>query len=371
MASIEYKILLAAGHVSPDEAQQAHLRNLLAEKFDQDRLIQLSIKEGMSALLYKSLKKAGILGFLGHRQLQQLQSLYYSTVQHNLQIVHDLKTILLHANEKRIQVVLLQGIALLDKVYKDIGLRPLTDIDLWILPENRTVFGNLMLQLGYQQDPVYPNTFSKGKTIVDINSHILWADRIKSRRLLLAKSQRSIHDGIDSLLFQGQPAGCLNAVDQVLYSSLHAFKHSVSRLIWLVDIKQLIAGWETADWKALLERAAELGQVNIVYDLHYLLAQLFDFKLPTDMNAMTTGKDLPWLERVILDKRRDGRPLPDWAPLLLFSTGKDLKTRAYFVFETLFPRPAVLRQIFSDKPNFRTWQLYVKRALQLFRMAPR
>ncbi|MGD1971277.1 MAG: nucleotidyltransferase family protein [Desulfobacterales bacterium] len=371
MQPIEYKILLAAGHVSPDEDQQAHLRNLLNEKFDQDRLVQLSIKEGMSALLYKSLKKAGIIGFFGHRQLQQLQSLYYSTVQHNLQIVHDLKTILRHANEKGVQVVLLQGIALLDKVYKDIGLRPLTDIDLWILPENCAVFGNLMLQLGYQQDPVYPNTFSQGKTIVDINSHILWADRIKSRQYLLSKSQRSIHDSIDSLLFQGQPAGCLNAVDQVLYLSLHAFKHSVSRLIWLVDIKQLITGWETADWKALLNRAAELGQVNIVYDLLYLLVHLFDFKLPADVNTMATGKHLPWLQRVILDKRRDGRPLPDWAPILLFSAGKDFKTRAYFVFETLFPRPAVLRQIFSDKPNFRTWQLYVIRALQLLRMAPR
>jgi hypothetical protein len=365
MQPIEYKILLAAGHVSPDEDQQAHLRQLLAEKFDQDRLIELSIKEGMSALLYKSLKNAGILGFLGHRQLQQLQSLYYRTVQHNLQIVHDLKTILLHANEKGVQVVLLQGIALLDKVYEDIGLRPLTDIDLWILPENRAVFGNLMLQLGYQQDPIYPNTFNKGKTIVDINSHILWADRIKSRQYLLAKSQRSIHDSIDSLSFQGQPAGCLNAVDQVLYLSLHALKHSVSRLIWLVDIKQLIARWESADWKALLDRAAELGQVNIVYDLLYLLAHLFDFKLPADVNALATSKHMPWLERVILDKRRDGRPLPDWAPLLLFSAGKDFKTQVYYVFETLFPRPEILRQVFANSANLNVWHLYLKRFLQL------
>jgi hypothetical protein len=41
----------------------------------------------------------------------------------------------------------------------------------------------------------------------------------------------------------------------------------------------------------------------------------------------------------------------------------------YFVFETLFPRPPILRQIFTGKPDFKTWQLYLKRALQLIGMA--
>ncbi|MGD9090737.1 MAG: hypothetical protein PVI38_19785, partial [Desulfobacterales bacterium] len=73
MASIEYQILLAGGHVDPDEEQQARLAELMAADFDQDHLVRLARKEGMSGLLYKSLKKAGILGFLGHRQMQQLQ----------------------------------------------------------------------------------------------------------------------------------------------------------------------------------------------------------------------------------------------------------------------------------------------------------
>lgn len=368
MGSIEYKILLAAGHIDPDEAQQERLCKLLAGDFDQDRLIRLAGREGMSGLLYKSLKKAGVLGFLGHGQMQHLQSFYYCTVQHNLQAVHDLKIILQHSNVKEIQVVLLQGIALLEKVYKDIGLRPLTDIDLWVLPEKRAAFDTLIQQLGYQPDAIYPGTFKKGLTIVDVNSHILWADRIKSRKRLLAKSQHAIHDEIDVFKFEGQPAGFLNEVDQVHYLCMHAFKHSVSRLVWLVDIKQLITGWQTAKWKALFERAAELGQENIVYDIIYLMDRLFHFKPPADIESMAVERGVTWLERIILEKRLDGRSLPNWAPLLLFTAGKNFNTRVAFVFETLFPRPSVLRQIFSDRPDFRTWQLYIKRALQLARM---
>jgi hypothetical protein len=255
--------------------------------------------------------------------------------------------------------------ALLEKVYTDIGLRPLTDIDLWVLPEKRAVFDSLLEQLGYQSDAVYPSTFKKGPTIVDINSHILWADRIKSRKYLLAKSQNVIHDNIDVFRFEGQPAGCLNAVDQVLYLSLHAFKHNVSRLVWLVDVKQLIMGWRTSHWNALFDRAAELGQVNIVYDMLYLIARLFDFKPPDEMETTAAERGLPWLERVILEKRMDGRPLPNWAPLLLFTAGKDLITRAHFVFETLFPRPEILRQVFANSANLNVWHLYLKRVRQL------
>ena len=369
MSSTEYQILLAAGHINPDKNQQTHLRKLLAGEFDQDRLIRLAQKEGMTGLLYKSLKKAGTLSFFGHLQMQQLQSFYYSAVQRNLQIVYDLKEILRRSNEKGIRVVLLQGIALLEKIYKDFGLRPLTDIDLWVLPEKRDVFDTLLTQLGYQRDPLYPNTFKKNKTIVDINSHILWADRIRSRGHLLTKSQHAIYDNIEISNFEGEPVGCLDEIDQVLYLSLHAFKHCASRFVWLVDIKHLISGWQTSNWKALLDRAGELGQVHIVCYMLYLMDHLFKLKPPADIQATVASRRLTWLERKILEKRLNGRPLPDWAPLPLFTAGKNLRTRVYFVFETLFPRPPILRQIFTGKPDFKTWQLYLKRALQLIGMA--
>ena len=75
------------------------------------------------------------------------------------------------------------------------------------------------------------------------------------------------------------------------------------------------------------------------------------------------------LERMVLEKRLDGRPLPNWAPLLLFTAGKDLKTRAYFVFETLFPRPEILRQVFANSATLNVWHLYLKRVRQLVSQA--
>jgi hypothetical protein len=71
------------------------------------------------------------------------------------------------------------------------------------------------------------------------------------------------------------------------------------------------------------------------------------------------------LEKKILEYRLTGRPLPAWSPMLLFTSGKGFSKKAVFVFESLFPRPEILRQVFADKSDLRLWQLYLKRAVQL------
>jgi hypothetical protein len=71
------------------------------------------------------------------------------------------------------------------------------------------------------------------------------------------------------------------------------------------------------------------------------------------------------LERKILENRLNGRPLPVWSPMLLFTSGKGFYKKAAFIFESLFPRPEILRQVFAKSPNLKMWQLYLKRAVQL------
>ena len=174
MPSNEYPILLAADQINPSAAQLEKLQGLLASAVDGERLIELAVKEGLAGLLYKNLIKAGVVKQLGPALELRLQSLYYLNVRHNLKLLHDLKEILQRLDCNQTQVVLLQGMALLQQIYQDVGLRPLTDIDLWVLPEDRHNLAQALTGLDYEIDPLYPNTFRKGATIVDVNTHILW-----------------------------------------------------------------------------------------------------------------------------------------------------------------------------------------------------
>jgi len=340
----------------------------MSHDVDVDHLIDMAIKEGLSGLVYKNLMESGMLETLGHKQRERLQYLYYQTVCLNLRLIHDLKEVLHLLNQKKIQVVLLQGIALMGQTYDDIGLRPMTDIDLWVLQKDYPGLKSILSSQGYQGDPIYPNTFRKGATTFDLHTHILWADRIEARKLLLTKSQEHIYHDTRIMHFEGQEVLCLSQYDQVLYLSLHALKHDVNRLIWLVDIKGLLTGWKGSDWGALLNRARELGQEKTISYICFLLLHLFDFHLPLEAQQLLERKRIHFIEKKALKERIKGDSLPVWASLLLFSSDKGFWKRFSFALETLFPRPEILRQIFIGSPDGKVCQLYVKRVLQLFGM---
>ena len=202
----------------------------------------------------------------------------------------------------------------------------------------------------------------------DLHTHILWADRIKARELLLSKSQESIYQDTRIIHFEGQEALCLSRYDQVLYLSLHALKHNVDRLIWLVDIKNLLADWKRSDWEGLMNRARELGQEKTISYIFFLLLYLLDFRPPREARHLVERKRLHFLERKVLRERIKRDSLPIWSSLILFSSGKGLQKRFSFILETLFPRPEILRQVFVDYPDRKVWQLYWKRVVQLFGM---
>ena len=365
MASNEYHILLAACHINSASDHMEKLQTLLARPVDGDRLIELAVKEGLAGFLYKNLIKSGLTKHLGAAQEERLQSLYYINVRNNLKLLHDLKEILQRLNRHQTRVVLLQGIALLQQVYHDVGLRPLTDIDLWVLPKDRQKLAEALIGLNFEIDPVYPNNFRKGSTIVDVNTHIMWAERIKLRRLLLDCSQKDIYDQCQIIEGEGVRCRCLNKHDQMLYLSLHVLKHYGERLIWLVDIRELTAGWNLCDWERLAERAGVMGQQKAVACILFLLTNLFDYQ-PQPVAQILLGKTrLNRLEKMILNKRSNGHPLPQWSPLLLLSGDKGLHKRLAIGIETLFPKPEILRQVFANYPDLKDWQLYWKRALQL------
>jgi hypothetical protein len=365
MKSIEQKILASAADVNPDPYRLEKLCRLVSHDFDANRLIALAIKEGVGGLLYRNLKKADALDRVSPEVRQRLQVIYYQTVQLNLKLIHDLKQLLHKLNQENIQVVLMQGILLLQQVYPDVGLRPMKDIDLWVLPKDFDRLVSSLVDLGFQREEFYPNSYKKGETFIDISTHILGADRIKARSLLLNKDQACIFRDTRVIAIEGEKALCLNPYDQVLYLGLHTIKHFVERLIWLVDIKGLIRDWKRAEWKALKNRAHELGLTKVIHYIIFLLKDLLDYRLPPDSCEVFEETHLNILERAILKKRKHTDSLPGWSQLLLLSAGKGALKKLAFFFETLFPRPEILRQVFAGYPHLKTWQLYWKRSLQL------
>jgi hypothetical protein len=208
----------------------------------------------------------------------------------------------------------------------------------------------------------------------------------------------------------------------VIYLTIHALKHNLERLVWMADLRRLTAGWGAAEWEDLGRRAAEIGQPRIPALLEGLLAivgtglpahkvgscgsgfqprsdrgkmplppkerltsleglpapvaagravqippaPLFQRGVKGEEKVLPAGRGLSVLERHLLRRRRRG-PLPKWSFLFLLHAGGRLKQLA-FAIESMFPRPAVLRQVFPGREELKNWQLYVLRTRQLLGM---
>ena len=365
MISPEGRILACAAVLSAGHQHEDRLRGLMAGPVDGERLVAMAVKEGLAGVLYRGLEKAGVLEALGGEQKAHLHSLYYLTLASNVTLIHELAGILELINRERIAVVLLQGIALLRDVYVDPGLRPTTDIDLWVLPADLPRVASILVRQGYDRDPLYPTTFRKSGTIFDLRTHLLWADRIGARKQLMARQQEDLFQKARIVAFEGRQVRCLSPFDQAIYLTLHAFKHGVSRLIWLVDIMSLVSRWGTADWEGFLWRVRDLEQERAVSLALFLLVRLFGYQPSAPAKQLLERQKRPGLEEAILRRRVPGRALPPWAHLILLSSGKNWRTRFLFILESLFPRPEILRQVFADLPGHSTWALYWKRVLQI------
>jgi hypothetical protein len=257
---------------------------------------------------------------------------------------------------------------LLNDPYADIGLRPMTDIDLWISRKDCEEIAEILASQGYERDAVYPSTFKKGVILFDLHTHILWADRIRARKRLLGRSEEDLIEKARKIEIEGERALCLSPYDQVLYLSLHAFKHRVDRLIWLVDIKRILERWNAGDWERLVHRAEDLNQTKTLSSILFLLEKVFGFTIPPDAPQSAQRNRIGALEKKILRERLTKGALPAWGPVLLFSSELGFFNRLRFLFENLFPRPEVLKQVFPSPAGLRPWQLYSRRALQLLGM---
>jgi hypothetical protein len=323
------------------------------------RLAARAIGEGLAGLLYQRLKKLDRLGLLSDDARRRFEAVYYLTLQTNLKHLSVLQDIL----ALQLPVVPIQGAALLVQLYEDPGRRPLTDIDLWVPGREKGHLLAALGRLGFRSNPSTPGLLRRGDLLIDVHSHLLGAERIRSRRFLIGRSQNEIFQACRRRCWEGREILCLDERDQVIFTTLHAVKHYFERLIWLADLARLVLTWEDTAWQRARGRAEWLGQGRVIDLLSYILKAVLGCRLPA---RQAGSKEISGLAKHLLRSRRQG-PLPRWSPLVLLTAGGAMR-QLEFMLESFFPRPAVLRQIFAANGDPGAGRLYRNRVRQLMVM---
>ncbi len=326
---IQAFLLAAAGKKSADELPGS-LRLRADEAGD---LLRLARFEGLGGLLRDLLRRQGLDVLLAEDERRFLDSLYYRALAENLRRLALLEEIDGAFAARGVAAVLIQGMALLFGTYPDPGLRPVTDIDLWV-PERKRA-QEALVAVGFAVEHACPLVLRRGGEAIDLHADLLGSERIAGRRHFLPWGTAKILASCRPLSPALPRLFRLSPLDEMLYLAFHAAKHNLERLVWLADLARLAARWEPENWRRLEERAAEIGAGGLAA----LAAVLADS--PAGRRGAVEKKGLSAAARFLIRRRLKGGRLPAWAFLVLLRPGR-VAWRAAFVLESLFPRPAVL-----------------------------
>jgi len=338
----------------PDEHELSHFANLISEQTkqqssDYENLLGLSKENYLSKLDYHGITLLAQANNRLPADLEQIVAQRRAMMVANSVLKQNALIELFDAfSAAGLSSVLFKGGALAHTIYPQPWLRPRTDTDVLIRPQDLEQFSVIFEQVGYQKQFAiegkyvsYQTTFSKalaGDSVMDIDLH--W--RINNRQSL-AKAY-----DLDSLSLDGQtlsqlPANILvpNHTDSLLISSLHRLghHHNEERLAWLYDIHLLASALSDDQWQTLAKKATSKKICAITLDALLNCQRWLGTAIPEPViNSLKNKQDEP--SAVFLK-----RNLPEWRYFVAdMKAMPTVSAKFGLLRENILPSPDYVRQ---------------------------
>lgn len=334
--------------------------------------------EGVLALAYRMLfRPDGIPVRVPADIRERFEEAYYTFASYNTILYQKVSGILAEFKKKHIDVISLKGVFLSEKIYGNIALRPMTDMDLLVREADIEKAEGALASLGYSA-PGQLDNYRKAGRESSINSimyrsrdlfcppvHLHW-HLVNStwpvEHWARSISMKKIWDNAETVLVGGRDILCLNKEHLIIYLSQHCLMHSISKLILLRDIYAVLRFYDgKIDWRVLRREAGEFDQLSTVYYVLTAVSAFFGYKIPEFQELRP--KRIGFAGRVISRLIRNGA-----RGYLLFYTAIFFMLKGWeqirFILRTFFPARYVMAHNLSLPADNIKISHYVKRIVR-------
>ena len=131
---------------------QKEIDSQLKSTIDWNHFLESAIHNGLAPLAYHAFSKLKDKSAIPQSTFNELQKYYYKNLSKNTVLYFEFNNIVSALNDNGIRAVALKGIFLADKIYENIGLRQLSDIDILVHAENAETAANILKENGFESD---------------------------------------------------------------------------------------------------------------------------------------------------------------------------------------------------------------------------
>ena len=261
----EEELLLCCARTRLETPSAARVGELLESGVDWDRLIVLAREHSVTQLLYWHLSDR-VQNVAPTAFTKELQRDFRANVGHNLYLAGELLRLLPLFETDGIPVIAFKGPVFAVDVYKSIALRAFDDLDILLRKHDLARATKALASAGYM--PWHSG--SHVKDMLDLKQRAI-------EREFENVAQKHLQIDVHWDLLGPQDACKLNVADvfrharvtqlfnrelrtlsledSLLYSCIHATKHTWMRLSWICDIAEIIRAPPAINWESLAEKA--------------------------------------------------------------------------------------------------------------------
>jgi hypothetical protein len=246
-----------------------------------------------------------------------------------------------------LSLVIMPGAALM-ALYPDPGCRAMDDIDVLIQPGQAAHVKECLAQSGFASVERHDELYFDNDLVVDLHEDLMNATRVKARRYIGWMEPADVWRSRHSRVIEGGQVETMDSEDMLIFTAVHALKHSFKRLTWLIDLYLLT---QKVNWQIVARRAEQYGFKRLLDYSLVLLQTRLGAVLPPEGQQRCAELVLSTSEQRLLNRVFEQRRHAVWGDLLLALSVRGTGKRAIFLAETYFPRPQVLLQVFPYMPK--------------------
>lgn len=292
----EYRLLKLCSRTELDEEHQAQIAALLdSGAIRWEHLIPLAAYHGVQPLLYCHLRALPEVT-LPEQHITKLRTTVGVRTAHSLVLTQEIGRLGSLFDQHGLRVLVLKGVALAQRVYGSLALRPFVDIDLVVSPEQFSSLEQLLSEEGYDEQHMSriqkqsylaihgQYTFWRrgsvsgtGASVIDVHTAIMPPGYAYAARFdeLWERSQ--------SFEVGGGEVRTTEAEDLLLILCYHGFKNRWERLKFICDLAELVRKRPGLDWETVRARAETMNSRRVLHLGLYLAAEELGAELPDDI----------------------------------------------------------------------------------------
>ncbi len=351
---------------------------------DWSRFVESAQQEGVSAVLFHNITSHRLDDLVPQAHFMVLSDHYHATLKRNLSIIGALRDVLAAFQQDGIPCIVLKGIALAERIYPNIAMRGMSDVDILIKKDDLFKVDDYLSSLGYaSRDSTAAKAIHNPAGYLasmeyrrndpsPLNLHVHWhpvntsvpaatfVERIDINRLWERAATTSV---ADSLAFTLCPEHL------VIYLCEHALRigHSFDRLILVCDIFYAIKAFESViDWDFLIEESRRFNLSRFVYHGLSIVRHHTSSGIPDACIAKLKPPDISRGEKYYLKLQFKNRRIRGSSYFIYLAMNRGLRAKIKFIARTFFPPARILLQRQYRKDDEFSKSLYLLRIGEIF-----